>query len=368
MRIKKVIIYQVNILLKFPFKIALGTTTVAENMFVKIETDQGIYGWGEGSPYSPVVGETQKSCITVARDIAKFLLGKDPLNIKQIVTSLERIFPFNPTTRSAFDMALYDILAKVANLPLYRLLGGQERELFTDYTIGLETPEEMAEKAEWAVSEGFSIIKIKLGTNIDVDMQRIRSVYNVTRDGILLRIDANQGWEKAEAVKFLKAVENMPIQFCEQPVPARDLAGMRYVRSKVLIPLVADEALFNTRDALTLFFNEICDYFNIKLAKTGGFTEAIKLVSLAETLNVPCMIGCMNETRLGLTAAAHLAMAFPFIRFIDLDSAFMHSTDPILGGIMYVKGRMLVPDNPGLGVDVDPEFVDKLEQVEVKEA
>lgn len=224
----------------------------------------------------------------------------------------------------------------------------------------------MAEKVEVAVYEGFSIIKIKLGTTIGDDTQRIHSVYNAIKDGVLLRIDANQGWDKVEAVKFLKAIENLPMQFCEQPVPARDLAGMRYIRTKVVIPIMADESLFNTRDAVTLFFNGICDYFNIKLAKTGGLTEAIKLVSMAETLDIPCMVGCMNETRLGLMAAAHLAMAFPIIRFIDLDSALMHSIDPIVGGIKYIKGQVLVPDDPGLGVDVDSEFLDDLERVKVE--
>jgi len=366
MKITKIIIYKVNIPLKSPFIIALGATTIAENIFVKIETNQGIYGWGEGSPYPRVVGETQQSCMEIARDIARLLLNQDPLYIKTIAAAMEKAFPFSPTARSAFDMALYDILGKAANLPLYKLLGGQKRTLVTDYTIGLGTPEEMAKKTEMVIRDGFSIIKIKLGTSSNDDMQRLNSVCTVIRDNVLLRIDANQGWDKIEAVKILKAIENMPVQFCEQPVPAYDVEGMRYIRAKVLIPIMADEALFNAGDALTLFINQACDYFNVKLSKTGGLTEAIKLVSLAEALNVPCMVGCMSETRMGLTAAAHLAVVFPIIRFVDLDSALMHSIDPILGGIRYIQGKILVPEDSGLGVDVDPKFLDTLERVEVE--
>lgn len=156
------------------------------------------------------------------------------------------------------------------------------------------------------------------------------------------------------------------VEFCEQLVAAWDLSSMQVVRRHSLIPIMADEALFNLRDVIRLVQAEACDYFNIKLAKSEGITEALRIISFAESVNIPCMIGCMTETRLGLTAAAHLAIAFPIIRFVDLDGADMHLIDPIIGGLQYSDGgRIVVSDAPGLGVDVDEDFLGHSECLEI---
>lgn len=366
MRIVKVTVYKADIPLAAPFRIALGVTEVAENFFVKIETDEGIHGWGEGSPFPPIVGETQAICLAASRDMARLLIGKDPLDIEARLREISSFLPHNTTARSAFDMALYDILGKAAGLPLYRLFGGSARELYTDDTIGIDSPRVMAEKAKTLQEKGFRAIKVKLGTAPAEDIARVRAIREAIGPGIPIRVDANQGWDLTAAVEVLTALEEFGVQYCEQPVAAGDLASMRAVRESTRIPIMADESLFDVYDALALVQNEACDYFNIKLSKSGGLHMALKIAAVAEAARIGCMVGCMSETRLALTAAAHLAAARPVIRFFDLDSALNHTVDPIVGGMEYGDGgKITLPGGPGLGAEVDPAFLEKLESFSV---
>ena len=366
MRIEKVTVYKADIPLKAPFRIALGVTEVAENFFVKLETDEGLCGWGEGSPFPPIVGETQATCLAAARDLCRLLIGKDPLDIEARMRQLKSFLPHSPTVLSAFDMALYDILGKAAELPLCRVLGGGARELFTDNTVGIDAPETMAREALEIKERGFAAVKVKVGTAPQEDVERVRRIREAVGPDLPIRIDANQGWDRVSAVQALQEMAPLGVQYCEQPVAAWDLAAMRVVRRASPIPIMADESLFDSRDALRLVAQEACDYFNIKLAKSGGLHEALKIAAVAEAAGTPCMVGCMSETRLALTAAAHLAAARPVIRFFDLDSALTHTVDPILGGIEYGEGGKIgLPKGPGLGVEVDPAFLDKLESFTV---
>ena len=366
MRIVKVTVYKADIPLVAPFRIALGVTEVAENFFIKIETDEGIHGWGEGSPFPPIVGETQRICLAAAHDMARLLIGKDPLDIEARLREISSFLPHNTTARSAFDMALYDILGKAAGLPLYRLFGGSPRELFTDDTIGIDTPAAMAEKAVKFKEEGFPAIKVKLGTTPEEDIERVRKIREAIGPDIPIRVDANQGWDRNAAIKALTGIEDFGVQYCEQPVAAGDLTAMRAVREKTRIPIMADESLFDVHDALELIREGACDYLNIKLSKSGGLHMALKIAAVAEAARMGCMVGCMSETRLALTAAAHLAAARPIIRFTDLDSALTHTVDPIVGGMEYGEGgRITLPDGPGLGAEVDPSFLEKCESFTV---
>lgn len=367
MVINRVVIYKADIQMKHPFRTALGVTDVSKNVFVRIDTDEGIYGLGEACPFLPVVGETQETSLTIAREIGRFLLGRDPLAVNDRVREIERTFPFNPTTRSAFDMALYDILGKVAELPVYALLGGQAREVFTDCTVGLDEPDEMAAQAVVLKQRGFPVIKVKLGTTLEEDWKRLEKVVRALGPNFPIRIDANQGWDQLEAMRILEKMVGLPVEFCEQPVPAWNLVALRAVRERSPVPIMADESLFNSRDAMRLLSERACDYFNIKLAKSGGLREAMQIALIAETAGIPCMVGCMTETRLGLTASAHLAMAFPIVRFLDLDGSDLHLVDPVIGGLEYGEsGRILLPQKSGLGADLDQKFLARLEACELR--
>lgn len=362
MQITGVEVYKADISLKRPFRIALGVTEVARNVFVKISTDEAISGMGEGSPFTPIVGETQATCLAAARDLARLLIGKNPLEIENHLRELNSYLPHNTTIRSAFDMALYDLLGKAAGLPLYVVLGGGKRPIFTDNTVGIDTPDTMAERALEIKERGFPAVKVKLGTTPQEDIERTRRIREALGPKLPIRIDANQGWDCVSAICALKGMEDKGVQYCEQPVAIWDLESMRKVRSRTTIPIMADESLFDEHDAFKLIAIEACDYLNIKLSKSAGIHTALKINAVAEAAGVRCMLGCMSETRLGLTAAAHVVSARPNIQFADLDSADMLAVDPIVGGMTYGEGgRLILPDRPGLGADVDPAFLKGLE-------
>ncbi|MCX8161367.1 MAG: dipeptide epimerase, partial [Candidatus Saccharicenans sp.] len=338
MKIKKVEIYTLDVPLFAPFRISIGTMEAANDVLVKIITDSGLYGVGEACPFPPITGETQESNIAAAKAIREILLDKDPLNIEGLVDGIGNIVHANPSAVAAFDSALYDLLGKVAGLPVYKLLGGFRSSFETDMTTGLDTPEKMAASARENVEQGYRQIKIKVGENPDLDVQRVAAVRQAIGPEVKLRLDANQGWSVPGAISALRRMEAYGIEFCEQPVKDSDLYGLKQVRSQSPVPIMADESVFGPADAIKLIKEEACDYFNIKLMKAGGILNSLKIAHVAAAANIKCMVGCMLETRLGLTAAAHLVASQKNIVFADLDGNSEHKVDPIIDGIRVEKG------------------------------
>ena len=365
MKVTEVEIYKADLALHEPFRIAIMETTGATNVFVRINTDAGIYGVGEASPTWRLCGETQAIDLAAARDLALLIKGKNPLAVEERIRDFEGYLKNNTSIISAFDMALYDLLGKAAGLPLYALLGGEKRTLVTDLTIGLGEPDYMAAKAREILGLGFRAIKVKLGTTTEEDVARVRAIREAVGEEIPIRIDANQGWDYTTAVATLRALEPLGVQYCEQPVAYWNYEAMRLVRQATTIPIMADESVFDQRDAFKLCRGECCDYLNIKLAKSGGIRNALGICAVAESCGKACMVGCMMESRLGLTATAHLASARRNITFYDLDTALLLSDDPIIGGIEYDGDEVTLPEGPGLGADVDPDFLSNAEHFTV---
>jgi len=360
-RIARVDIYRADVAFLEPFKISIMEIKSAQSVFLRITAEDGTYGMGEANPTWGITGETQAINLAGAPDLARLILGRSPLDIEGRTRDLGRYLVHNSTLRCAFDMALYDLAAKLADLPLYAFLGGGKRVFWTDTTIGIADPGSMAQKAMDYQRRGFKAVKVKLGTTKDQDVDRIRRIREAVGDEIPLRIDANQGWDPPVAMGILKALEPFGIEYCEQPVAHWDLRNMRRVRERTSIPIMADESLFDHHDAFKLAALGACDYFNIKLAKSGGIHTALKINALAESAGIPCMVGCMVETRLGLTAAAHLVSARPNIRYADLDGFYFLAEDPIVGGAQWKVGEITLPDTPGHGADVDPAFLERCE-------
>lgn len=361
-KIIKIDVFRLNISLKAPVSIAIGTIEEAKNILVKIYTSDGLHGTGEGAPFWMIVGETQATAYAAARDLARLLIGKNPLDIEGCLLALDRYLAANATVKSAFDMALYDLAAKYANMPLYQFLGGSKRRIVTDETIYLATPEAMAEDALKIKERGAEAIKVKLGTNAQTDIQRVEAIRRAIGDEIPIRTDANQGWDYVSAVKVLNATADWNVEYCEQPVKHWDYANLARVRQFVKIPICADESVFSPQDALKLTHLQAVDYFNIKFSKSGGIRNSLKINAIAEAAGVRCMIGCMSESRLGISANAHFASALTNVVFYDLDSPFEHADDPVLGGITYQNHyHVQIPDTPGHGADVDGAFLQKME-------
>ncbi|MCS7019740.1 MAG: dipeptide epimerase [Cytophagales bacterium] len=355
--ITKIEVFRLKIPLKYPFVISLGTIYHADNIIVKIHTTDGIFGTGEGCPYVYIVGETAPSAFANACAMAKLWIGKDAAEIENRVLELQNAFPFNYTLRSAFDMALYDLLGKKCQQPLFRLLGGaNNRPLMTDMTVGIHSPEEMAAIALKFKQEGFAAIKLKLGTTAAQDVARVRAVREAIGYDLPLRVDANQGWNLTDAIAALRQLASFNIQFCEEPISRHYRHKLKHIRTQSPIPIMADESLFDSHDAFQLAAQSSCDYFNIKLSKSGGIYEALQMVAIADAAGMQSQIGCMSETRLALSAFAHVALARKNIQFFDLDSVYMLAEDPVLGGIQFhTGGRITVPEAPGLGAEIAPQ-------------
>jgi len=366
LKITSIDIFKSDIPLKEPFRIAIMEIANAQSVFLKINTNEGLYGLGEANPTWGITGETQSINLAGAVELAKLLLDKDPLNVEERMREIDRFLIHNSTLRSAFDMALYDLLGKVAELPLYAVIGGGKRSFWTDNTIGLAEPENMAEKAVDFKNQGFKAIKVKLGTTQVEDMERIKRIREAIGDDLPIRTDANQGWDYKTAVNILQALEPMGIEYCEQPIARWDYENMRRIRDRTSIGIMADESLFDHHDAFKLASMGCCDYFNIKLAKSGGIHTALKINAIAESAGIICMVGCMVETRLGLTAAGHVVSARPNIQYADLDGYLMLKEDPIIGGAQYNVGEISVPDAPGHGADIEPDFLQNCERTTVK--
>lgn len=366
LKITSIDIYKADIEFKEPFRIAIMELTSARSLFIKINIDEGLYGLGEANPTWGITGETQSINLAGASELAKLLLNKDPLNIEERMREIDKFLVHNSTLRSAFDMALYDILGKAAGLPLYAVLSGGKRSFFTDNTIGIADADYMAKKAVDYKNQGFKAIKVKLGTTEKEDIERIKKIRKAIGDDLPIRIDANQGWDYKTAVNILQALESMGIEYCEQPIACWDYENMRRIRGHTSIAIMADESLFDHHDAFKLASMGCCDYFNIKLAKSGGIHTALKINAIAESVGIRCMVGCMTETRLGLTAAAHLVSARSNIKYADLDGYLMLKEDPVIGGAQYNVGEINLLDTPGHGADIDPAFLKHCESITVK--
>ena len=349
-----------------PFVIATEVSYYTQNIFIRIHTDTGLTGMGECSAFPMLVGETQNTCFEVAKDFARITLNKDPLQIEERMKELHQYIAFNSTIKSAWDMALHDLAAKNAGLPLYAFLGGQKTDIYTDLTIGIDTPSAMAEKAREFIKNGVTIIKVKLGKKGTEDVERIRLIREAVGPHITLRIDANQGWDFDTALTTLQALEPFNIEFCEQPIPHQYDHLLPSLRHQSPIAIMADESVFDHYDAIRLMEAGACDFINIKLAKSGGMLEAKKIADEAAARGIKCMLGGMLESRLALTAKVHFAMSNSNIVFYDLDTCLLGQLeDPVTGGAVYNNFHLELPDGPGIAADIDEAFLANCEKITI---
>ncbi len=365
MTIRHIEIYKLSIPMH-PFTIATGTMHFAQNTFIRVHTDDGLVGHGECSAFPMIAGETQNTCFEMAKDFAAIWKGKNAAAIEERMKELHAFTAFNSTIKSAFDMALFDLAAQNAGQPLYKFLGGggNKKEIETDLTIGIGTPEAMAEQAKDFVQRGVRIIKIKLGKNAMEDVERVKSIREAAGKDILLRIDANQGWDYEDALFALSSMYNYDIEFCEQPMRHWDDHKLPLLKQLSPIPIMADESVFDHHDAERLIDADACTYVNIKFAKSGGILEATKINEVCEARQTPCMMGGMLESRMALTAFAHFAMAHDNIRFYDMDTCMLgHKADPVTGGVRYNGYFLELNDEPGIGADIDEDFLKECESV-----
>jgi len=337
--IQQIEVYHVTLGYKEPFRIAPGASIESHNVVVKIVTDYDVVGWGESSPSQRVTGETAETVTKTLDKVAPKLIGMCPLRIERDIEAMDSIVDRNPAAKAAIDIALHDILGKTARKPLFMLMGGYRTEVLTDITLGIKSPKEMAKDAVKAVKRGFKALKVKVGVDPVEDVERIKLIREAVGSDVQIRIDANQGWTPQQAIQALNKMEKFSIQFAEQPVHAEDFKGLIKVKKDSPIPIMADESVHSPEDVLRLIQAEAVDLINIKLMKSGGILKARKIAAVAESAKMPCMIGCMGESEIGIAAGAHLAAAVKNIQYADLDS------DLLLKDKLVKKGGTKVKDS-----------------------
>jgi L-alanine-DL-glutamate epimerase-like enolase superfamily enzyme len=363
--IQAVEIYKLFIPLKEPFVISLGAIHNVQNIVVIIRTADGCAGYGECSPYMTINGESVDTCFIVGQYFAKVLKGKSALDIAGCIETMDKTIYANSSIKSAFDIALYDIAAQHAGLPLYQFLGGENNKVLeTDMTVSIGDPQKMKDDAMRFKTEGFPAIKVKLGGAKEDDIARIKAI----REGIgmehPLRIDANQGWGTADhAIEVLQALSEYNIEHCEEPISRYRFMELSKVSAASPIPIMADESCGDEWDAERLIALKACQMFNIKLGKSGGFYKGMKIAALGASAGMHMQVGGFMESRLGMTAAAHLALSNDHIHHCDFDTPLMFTEDPVIGGIKYLeKGVIDVPEVPGLGAVIDESYLKEVEK------
>ncbi|MGH7594695.1 MAG: dipeptide epimerase [Gemmatimonadales bacterium] len=322
---------------RHPFVIARGSNSEYRTLLVKLTDADGVEGWGEAAA-TRYYGETLE---TVQAALATYapLLGDDPLQLESIEALLEATLGRNAAARVAISMALHDLVGKRLGVPLWRFWGlDAARAPRSTFTIGIDTPEMIRRKVAEAAE--YPILKIKLGSNDDLAI--LRTLREATDRE--LRVDANCGWTAAHAVSMLPILAEFGVTVLEQPVAPDDLDGLQRVHRQARIPVIADESCVTSADIPRLVGR--VDGINIKLAKCGSLREALRMVAIARAHQMTVMIGCMIESSVGITAAAHLA---PLVDIVDLDGAALLRDDPFTGATI-AHGQVMLPNSPGLGV------------------
>ncbi|MFC7231851.1 dipeptide epimerase [Saliphagus sp. GCM10025308] len=335
---------RVTMPLEFPFTIARGTQTTAENVIVRIEDEDGTVGIGGAAPSSHY-GETAATVEAVLPDLLAVVedVG-DPHQLERIERRMRQTIERNPAARCAVSIALHDLVTKRLDVPLYRYWGLDPAETVeSSYTIGIDDTERMREKTETALERGFETLKVKLGT--DRDLEIIEAIRDVAPD-VRLYVDANEAWTPREAVSRIEALANYGLEFVEQPVSADDPEGLRYVYERAALPIAADESCLTASDVPQIA--ERCDVANLKLMKCGGLREARRIVHAARAHGLQVMCGCMTESNASIAAACHLA---PLLDYADLDGSLLLADDPY-DGVSMPGGRIDLEDleRPGTGV------------------
>ena len=351
MKIVKFEYYPITMQLKEPYTIAYESKYKISNMLCRLITDENIIGLGVAAPDFEVTGESIDTVEEVCRTVIDpFIKGKDPLRIAKIMTDIRSLLPKHPSALAMIDMALYDILGKKAGLPVYKILGGFRTRVATSITVGIFPLNETIKRCKVFIADGFRVIKVKGGLNVDEDIEKIIKIRETVGKNIALRFDANQGYTVEQSKLFVKETLKAKLELIEQPTPRNEMELLGKVTDSVSIPVMADESLMNLRDAFKLARNKLVDTVNIKLMKVGGIYEALHINSVAKAANLEAMIGCMDEAALGIAAGLHFALARPNVDYADLDGHLDLIDDPTSGAVILKDGYLHTTEKPGLGL------------------
>ncbi|MFE5804446.1 dipeptide epimerase [Streptomyces sp. NPDC056491] len=354
MLIHDLVVHPRRVPLRVPYRsVVRGTVREARVTLVELVYGDGRSAWGEAVSMPAVTGETPESAAALLHGpLREAVVGRRVEDLGENCARVDRCAAGNGGAKAGVEIALHDAFAQMLEIPVFRLLGGSQKELETGITVGLGTADEMAERAHGLVAEGFTALKLKVGHAVELDVRRVEAVRQAVGPGIRLRLDANQGWTAKEAVRAVRRLEDggADIELIEQPVAARDLGALRFVRERVATPVVADESVLTARDALEVVRHEAADVLSVKLQECGGIRNVLRIISIAEAAGLGCMVGCSLETEISVTAAASVVSARSAVTYVDLDAPLWLGASPVRGGATYRGPALDLPTGPGLGV------------------
>lgn len=353
MRIERLEVEKFSLKPPIPFTVAYASFPTLDYVLLKVHTDKGLVGLGEGAPDPEVTGETQDSVLRVLRSAAPDLVGRDPFALEVILHWFEEEFFGHPSALAALDMALYDLQGKALGLPVHQLLGGLVRRSMDIYpVVPLMSPQEMADLAALFVRQGFDTLKLKVGTGPDEDEARVRDVRQAIGPQVRLRVDVNQGWHTARvAIQAIRRLTRYQVEWVEQPVDAQDLDALAEVTQAVKVPIMVDEGCLGPQDALAVVYKGAANLINIKLMKCGGLYRALQILAIAEAAGLPCIVGSMGESSIASAAGLHLLAARTNIIAGEVIGPLFLEGD-IASGFETDGNHALVPTSPGLGVQL----------------
>jgi L-alanine-DL-glutamate epimerase-like enolase superfamily enzyme len=336
--------------LKEPYSIAYESVDKVDNIFLSLSTSNGYHGWGCAAPVKSITNEsTQDVLDSFTNTIEPFLKGEDVFRYVYLMENLKKQIPGKPSALAMVDMALHDLLSQKAGVPLFKFLGGYRLSIPTSITIGIMPISDTLAHAKSHVKRGFKILKIKGGKNVSEDIEKINRIRETVGRQIKIRFDANQGYTVDDSIKFIKGTHHTAIELFEQPTPKSHLEQLAQVANKTSIPVMADESLLTLKDVFRLSKGHYTDLINIKLMKTGGILEGMHVNSVAKAAGIHAMVGCMDESALGIAAGLHFALSRPNIKYADLDGHFDIINDPFEGLLKIQKGVLIPPAAIGLG-------------------
>lgn len=352
MKITKVQYWKEDLELAKPYTIAYKTITTVENLFVRLETDTGLVGLGAGSPSEHVTGEYMEDSFNSLDLYAEsLLLGKDVRTYQAILKQSLHVLSAMPAARAAIDIALHDLFAQYLGIPLVDFFGRAHKGLPTSVTIGILPLEETLEAGRQFVAEGFNIIKLKTGKSVEQDIETFIKLRETVGPDMIIRVDANQGYNTRELLQFVDAAAPLGLEFVEQPVKHGSFQQMLTLPEEVRSNCAADEDLLDVADAINLAQKPLpFGIYNIKLMKCGGIDQAMRIAGIAQQVGIDLMWGCNDESIISITAALHAALANPATRYLDLDGSFDLARDLVTGGFILQNGYLYTNDLPGLGL------------------
>ena len=348
-----------------PHTMSFTTLEQVNFAFVRLATNEGLAGWGEAACLGgPTWSEESSESVaaTITRYIAPWLRGRDATSVEALRIEMARRVQGNPFARAAIEMALWDLNGRALGVPVHRLLGGRVRDRVPlSWSLAVDDPDAEIAEAKAKVALGHRIFKIKTGAHpLPHDVERVRRIREAVGPDVSLRVDANQGWDRATALSAIQALEPYRLDFVEQPLPRWDLDGMAEIGRRVAVPIMADESCFTPHDALAIAKLGGVSILALKVTKSAGLIGTMAVARVAEAAGLGAYVGCMIETSLGSAAYLHVALAAaPVTWGCELFGPLLLAGDVVTSPVRYADGAILALDGPGLGVDVDESLLDK---------